>query len=143
MPRADRGALIACEGFRKRSVNAIQFGGITQHDEQTHPANPMESRLKRTGIWIARPPQLVRTRPERLQLALDLGKGARKLLPACGMRRGFQLAAELGECEAERLGAAELLGIAIAFRHRAPGSLFLAFVHPLLDSILCVDKAFA
>ena len=93
--------------------------------------------------WIASPPQLVRPRPECLQLALDFGKGARKLLPSRGVRRRFELAAELGERETERFGAAELIGIAIAFRHRAPGPLFLAFVHPFLDSILCVDKAFA
>ena len=33
MPRADRGASSACEGFRKHSANAIEFGGFTQHGE--------------------------------------------------------------------------------------------------------------
>jgi hypothetical protein len=34
MPRAPRGAWIACEGFRKRSANAIEFGRFTQHDRR-------------------------------------------------------------------------------------------------------------
>ena len=38
MPRAERGALSACEGFRKRSANAIEFGRFTQHSEQTFAA---------------------------------------------------------------------------------------------------------
>ena len=35
MPRSDRGALIACEGFRKRSANAIEFAGFAQHNEHS------------------------------------------------------------------------------------------------------------
>jgi hypothetical protein len=35
MPRADRWALIACEGFRKQSANAIEFDGFAQHDEHS------------------------------------------------------------------------------------------------------------
>ena len=35
MPRTDRGSLIACEDFHKRSANAIEFGGFAQHDEHS------------------------------------------------------------------------------------------------------------
>jgi hypothetical protein len=35
MPRTESGALIACEGFRKRSANAIEFDRFIQHDGRT------------------------------------------------------------------------------------------------------------
>ena len=37
---------------------------------------------------------------------------------------------------------ASTVRVVIALRHRAARALFLPFIHPLLDAILCVDKSF-
>src|SRR5688572_3319589 len=86
---------------------------------------------------------LVRAHAEHFQLTLDLRERARKLLPACGMCRGLKLTAELGVCQSKRFCAPQLLGVAIALRHRPPRPFFLTLIHPFLDAILCVDKSFA
>jgi hypothetical protein len=105
MPRPDRGALIACEGFRKRSANAIEFGGFTQHDEHPFVGTKMAesgcARFDQTGISRRHAPAsvergLVRANAERLQLTLDLRECARQLLPARGMCRGLKLTANFG-----------------------------------------------
>ena len=44
--------------------------------------------------------------------------------------------------QAERFGAPQLLGIGVTLRHGAARALFLPFIHPLLDAILCVDESF-
>jgi hypothetical protein len=80
---------------------------------------------------------------ERFQLTLDLREGARKLLPSCGVCRGLKLTAEFGVGQSERFRAPQLLGIAIALRHRTPRAFFFPFIHPFLDAVLCVDESFA
>jgi hypothetical protein len=56
--------------------------------------------------------------------------------------RRFQLAAELCVRQPKRFGAPQLLRIAVALRHRATRTLFLALVHSLLNAVLCVDESF-
>jgi hypothetical protein len=85
----------------------------------------------------------MRANAERFQLTLDLRECAGKLLPSCGMCRGLKLTAELGVGQSERFCAPQLLGIAIAPRHRAPRAFFFPFIHPFLDAVLCVDESFA
>src|SRR5687768_405733 len=92
MPRADRGALIACEGFRKRSANAIEFDGFAQHDEHSFAVQKWRS-SNAPGVRRMR---LMRAHAEHVQLTLDLRECARKLMPACGMCRGLKLTAEFG-----------------------------------------------
>jgi hypothetical protein len=87
--------------------------------------------------------RLVRPSAERLKLALDLGERARKLLPSCGVCRGFELPAELGVSQTKRFGSPQLFGIAIALRHCPPRPLFFPLVHPFLYAVLCVDESFA
>ena len=139
MPGAERGAPIACEGFRKRSANAIEFGGFAQHDEHSVAVQKWRNPNTR-GV---RRKRLVWAHAEHVQLTLDLRECARKLLPACGMCRGLKLTADFGEGQSKRFCPPQLLGIAIAFRHRSASPLFFPLVHPFLDAILCVDKSFA
>ena len=62
MPRTESGALIACEGFRKRSANAIEFDRFTQHDTRRTLAD------KFGGIHV---------RPRRKDSDLDAARAPR------------------------------------------------------------------
>ena len=153
MPRAAHGASVACEAFPKRTANAIEFGGFAQHDAGRQPTilpkstqvsgtHPAGQEWRTAPNRRAPPTLLVRTGAERLKLALELGKRARQLLASCGVCRGLQLPAELGIRQTKRLGPPQLLGIAVALRHRTPRPLFFPLVHPLLDAILRIDESF-
>ena len=85
----------------------------------------------------------MRADAERLQLTLDFLERARELLPAGGMRRRFELPAQLREGKPERFRPPQPLGIAIALRHGPARPLFFTLVHPFLNSILRVDQSFA
>src|SRR5918994_7432184 len=117
MPRAPRGAWIACEGFRKRSANAIEFGRFTQHDRfeirrqiWRPPSHRDASAWQESAFALWRfgetGMRLVRTRSECRQLLFDLGERARELLPARGMSGALKLTAQFGIGQAERFCAA-------------------------------------
>src|SRR5687768_7753440 len=103
MPHAARGDSSACEGFRKRSANAIEFGGFTQRPWAFADKNGESA--KRNGETGLR---LVRARAEGLELTLDLGERARELLATCGVCRGLKLTAEFGISQTERFCAPQL-----------------------------------
>jgi hypothetical protein len=145
--RTDSGALIACEGFRKRPANAIEFGGFTQHGEHTLPTklDGVHVRAPRRAALpsVSRDLWLMWTRAELFQLPLEFRKGAGELLAACGMCGGLKLTTQFGIGETQRFSAPQLLGIAVAFRCSAPCPLFFSLIHAFLDAILCVDESFA
>jgi len=85
--------------------------------------------------------RLVRGRSgaQRRELPIELGKRARQLFLASVVLGVFQLAAELSAREPERLRAAQLLRVLLALPACAARTLFLALVHPFLNTILRVD----
>jgi hypothetical protein len=76
---------------------------------------------------------------ERPQLLLDLGQRMRQLLAPSIVRSAFKLPAQLGESQAQRLSASQLLWVALGSGRSAPCPLVFALVHPFLDPILGVD----
>jgi hypothetical protein len=73
------------------------------------------------------------------KLPFDFGERTLQLLASGIVRGALELPAQLCKSQAQRFSTPQLFGIVLSLRHCAPRALFFVLVHPLLDTVLCVD----